>query len=67
MSDNTTPDLVFTGGTVVSHDGRRRQDVAVRDGRIIAVGENLAVEGVPTVDATGLLVLPGLVAAGRDS
>jgi allantoinase len=61
MSDKATPDLVFTGGTVVSHDGRRRHDVAVRDGRIIAVGENLAAEGVPTVDATGLLVLPGLV------
>src|SRR5258708_15023274 len=61
MCDNTAADLVFTGGTVVSHDGRRRNDVAIRDGRIIAVGENLAVEGVPTVDATGLLVLPAHV------
>jgi allantoinase len=55
------PDLVVTGGTVVFHDGRRRLDIAIAEGHVLAVGENLAVEGVPTVDATGLLVLPGLV------
>ncbi|MEU1985543.1 allantoinase AllB [Nocardia sp. NPDC019395] len=57
----TTPDFVVTGATVVSHDGRRRQDIAVRDGRILAVGDGLAAEGIPAVDATGLMVLPGLV------
>src|ERR1700731_2428014 len=61
MTPPTTPDLVVTGGTVVSHDGRRRHDVAIRGGRIVAVGDDLAAAGVPTVDATGLLVLPGLV------
>lgn len=61
MTAPITPDIVVTGGTVVSHDGRRRQDIAVADGRVIAVGDNLAAEGVPTVDASGLLVLPGLV------
>lgn len=61
MTAPLTPDLVVTRGTVVSHDGRRRQDVAVADGRVIAVGDDLAMEGVPTVDAAGLLVLPGLV------
>lgn len=61
MSSPTTPDLVVTGGTVISHDGRRRQDIAVADGRILAVGDNLLAPGVPTIDATGLLVLPGLV------
>ncbi|NKY34515.1 allantoinase AllB [Nocardia speluncae] len=55
------PDLVVTGATVVSHDGRREQDIAVRDGKVLAVGDGLATDGVPTVDATGLLVLPGLV------
>lgn len=61
MNAPITPELVVTGGTVVSHDGRRRQDIAVADGRVLAVGDNLATEGVPRVDATGLLVLPGLI------
>jgi len=59
MYDNATPDLVLTGGTVVSHDGRRRHDVAVRDGRIIAVGEDLAVEGA-------ILLSPPLKRAGDE-
>ncbi|WP_326645448.1 allantoinase AllB [Streptosporangium sp. NBC_01755] len=54
-------DFVITGGTVVSHDGRHHHDVAVAGGQIVAVGERLAASGVPAVDATGLLVLPGLV------
>ncbi|MFE1359835.1 allantoinase AllB [Streptomyces harbinensis] len=57
-------DLLLTGGTVVSHDGRHRHDIAVRDGRIAAVGEGLAARAardVRVVDAAGLLVLPGLV------
>ncbi|WP_328391915.1 allantoinase AllB [Nocardia sp. NBC_00416] len=61
MSAPSLPDFVVTGATVVSHDGRRRQDIAVRDGRILAVGAGLAGDEIPTVDAAGLLVLPGLV------
>lgn len=61
MPTAPTPDFVVTGATVVAHDGRRRHDIAVRDGRILAVGDGLATDGVPTVDAAGLLVLPGLV------
>ncbi len=61
MPPPITPDLLITGGTVVSHDGRRLQDVAVVDGRVLAVGDSLAIEGVPIIDATGLLVLPGLI------
>lgn len=36
-------------------------DVLVRDGRIAAVGDSLAVPGADVVDATGLVALPGLV------
>jgi allantoinase len=61
MSTPAPFDYVVTGATVVSHDGRRHHDVAIRDGRIAAVGEQLATDGVRTVDATGLLLLPGLV------
>lgn len=54
-------DRVVVGGTVVAPSGSRRADVAIRDGRIAAVGEDLATEGAEVIDATGLLVLPGAV------
>jgi dihydropyrimidinase len=54
-------DLVVTGGTVVTARGSRRADVAVAGGRIEAVGEGLARDGARTLDAHGLLVLPGAV------
>jgi dihydropyrimidinase len=54
-------DLVVTGGTVVGPGGSDRADVAVRRGRIEAIGPDLASEGVTTLDADGMLVLPGVV------
>jgi dihydroorotase (multifunctional complex type) len=50
-------DLIVSGGTVVSPEGRRRADIGVRDGRIVAIG-NLDAP-VTTVDAGGLLIMPG--------
>jgi dihydroorotase (multifunctional complex type) len=47
------------GGTLVSAVGARRGDLAMERGRVVAVGE-LASRG-HVVDATGLLVLPGMV------
>ncbi|MBO6686137.1 MAG: dihydroorotase, partial [Parvibaculum sp.] len=32
-------DLVFRGGTVVNHDGMGVADIAVKDGRIAAIGD----------------------------
>lgn len=51
-------DLVVTGGTVVTPQGRRRADVAVKDGRIVAVGNDVP-SARRRVDAAGLLVMPG--------
>jgi dihydroorotase (multifunctional complex type) len=51
-------DLLISGGIVVSPSGRRRTDVAVRDGRILALNPG-DVSARKTVDATGLLLLPG--------
>jgi dihydroorotase (multifunctional complex type) len=51
-------DLVITGGTVVTPQGRRRANVAVRNGRIAYVGQERP-SADTTVDAGGLLVLPG--------
>lgn len=50
-------DLVVRGGTVVTGTDVFRADVGVTGGRIAAIGENL--RGARTLDAGGLLVLPG--------
>lgn len=51
-------DLVIAGGTVVSPGGRRLLNVAVTDGAITYVGTDRPDAG-ETVDASGLLVMPG--------
>jgi dihydropyrimidinase len=56
-------DLVVAGGTVVTAQRSFRADVAVTDGRIEAVGEDLARRhpDARSFDASDLLVLPGCV------
>lgn len=57
-------DLLVQGGIVVTTDGSARADVAVEGGRIAAVEPDLgglAASAREVVDATGLLVLPGVV------
>lgn len=54
-------DLVVTGGTVVSAARSVVADVAITDGRIRAVRRDVSRRGAETIDATGLLVLPGCV------
>ena len=54
-------DLVITGGTVVTAERSFAADVTIRDGRIAEVGPGLGRRhpDVDTLDARGLLVLPG--------
>jgi dihydropyrimidinase len=57
-------DLVIRGGTLVTATGSRRADLAVDGGRISAIQPDLsgpAAAASSVVDATGLLVLPGVV------
>jgi dihydropyrimidinase len=57
-------DLVVRGGTVVTSGGSWRADVAVEGGRIVEIAADLGERGAgaaDVVDATGLLVLPGVV------
>jgi dihydropyrimidinase len=57
-------DLVVRGGTVVTASGSRRADVAVHGGIIEAVEADLsgpAAGADEVIDATGLLVLPGVI------
>jgi len=57
-------DLVVRGGTVVTASGSRVADVAVDGGRILAIDADLSglLPGADeVVDATGLLLLPGVI------
>ena len=57
-------ELIITNGTVVTPQGERKLDIAVSGGKIAAMAQTPAgFEGKETVDARGLLVLPGGVDA----
>ncbi|GAA2864281.1 amidohydrolase family protein [Nonomuraea rubra] len=56
-------DLLVKGGTLVlPYHGEVRADLAVRGGRIVAIGEDLD-GGAEVIDAAGKIVLPGAVDA----
>ncbi|MBV8699152.1 MAG: amidohydrolase family protein [Bradyrhizobium sp.] len=60
MTDH--PDLVIRGGTIADGSGGDlfEADVAIRDGRITAIGK-VAAKGRDEIDARGRLVAPGFV------
>jgi len=53
-------DLILKGGTVVNHDGEGVRDLAVRGGKIVAIGD-VAGPSATTVDCRGLHILPGVI------
>src|SRR3954468_918770 len=56
---------ILRGGTVLTMDDTLGDlpvgDVHVRDGAIVAVGPNLAVQGAEIIDAASMIVMPGFV------
>jgi dihydroorotase len=56
-----TYDLILRGGAVVNHDGEGVRDLALRDGRIAAIGDLAAANAGEAVDCRGLHVLPGVI------
>src|SRR2546428_12794231 len=52
--------MLMRGGTVATADGERKADVFIRDGKIAEVREGIAGDA-DVIDASGLLVLPGVV------
>ena len=54
-------DLVVAGGTVVSSAGQFTADIGVRDGRIVALADELSTTGADVIDAGGCYVLPGVI------
>ena len=65
MSDQKT--IVVRGGQVYDHDGDvhkpRVADILIKDGNIVAVGQNLDAAGAEIVDARNRLIVPGLINA----
>lgn len=54
--------MLIQNGTVVTTEGMYRADIAVKSGKIQAIGVNLPTEGYrEVVNAKGLLVLPGAI------
>src|SRR5688572_22333075 len=56
-----TADVIVAGGSVVTPAGVQVADVAVGHGRIERIGPGLDAGGTEVIDATGLLVLPGVI------
>ena len=55
--------VVLRGATVLTGTGERLDgaDVAMRDGRIVAVGDSIDSAGSAVVDASGMWVTPGVI------
>lgn len=54
-------ELIIKNGTIISPIETYQADIAVADGKIVAIGKNLNEEGATVVDAKGKLVLPGAI------
>jgi dihydropyrimidinase len=55
--------LIIKNGTIITSSDTYQADIAVKDGRISAIGIDLNSEGAQVIDAAGKLVLPGAVDA----
>jgi allantoinase len=54
-------DLVIRNGNVVNATKVREADIAIEEGRIVAIGPGLPGSTRETIDATGLHIFPGLI------
>ena len=58
---STNYDLILKSGTVVNQDGEGVRDLAIKDGRIAAIGDLGGIAAAETLDCKGLHVLPGVI------
>jgi dihydroorotase len=56
-----TYDLVLAGATVVNHDGAVARDIAIRDGKITAIGTIAPGSAREIWQCSGLHILPGVI------
>ncbi|MFC5069936.1 dihydropyrimidinase [Flaviflagellibacter deserti] len=52
-------DLILRGGTVVTEADTTRCDVGIRNGKIVALADDLGTAAAEVIDATGKWILPG--------
>jgi dihydroorotase len=57
----TNIDLILTGGTVVNQDGEGVRDIAVDQGRIVAIGDVSAFRAAEVLYCRSLHILPGVI------
>ncbi|HHW06026.1 MAG TPA: dihydropyrimidinase [Clostridia bacterium] len=55
--------LIIKNGTVVTEEGVVQADILVEGERIAAVGRGLTAAGAEVIDASGMVVLPGVIDA----
>ena len=67
MSSQKNSRILFKGGIVVTMDANvpnlASGDVLVADDRIVAVGSSVQADGAEVIDASGSIVMPGLIDA----
>jgi dihydroorotase len=56
-----TFDVILKSGTIVNHDGEGIRDIAIKDGRIAALGSFANDAADEVIDCTGLHILPGVI------
>src|SRR5690349_4002326 len=56
-------DLIIRRGSLVLEDGLQVGDLAVADGRIVAIAPEIAGTSAEEIDATGLHLFPGVIDA----
>ena len=54
-------DCVLSGAEIVNQDGRAIRALAIRGGRIAAIGDLRAAKAAETIDCRGLTILPGVI------
>ena len=54
-------DVILKSGTVVNQDGEGLRDLAIKDGRIAAIGALGSASAAEVVDCKGLHILPGVI------
>ena len=57
----TNYDLILQGGTIVNHDGTGAANIAIKNGKIAAIGDLGTASADQTLSCTGLTLLPGVI------
>ena len=62
-SDAQEVDILLRGGTVIDGSGRAAMaaEVAIRDRKIVHIGDGKNVDAAWTIDCTGLIICPGFI------